>query len=215
MVRMLRLLNRLIFIATFGLAALLIAGVVLPMASTDMIARWVLRRPVERTWVPIERISPHLMHAVIGAEDQRFCEHWGVDFDALRDVIEEEEGPSRGASTITMQTVKNVYLWHGQSYVRKAIEIPLALVIDTMWGKRRVMEVYLNVAEWGVGVYGAEAAAQRYFKVSAANLTPAQAARLAAALPNPVLRSPATANRFVRRVSARMASGAALAGCLK
>ncbi|MGL4241118.1 MAG: monofunctional biosynthetic peptidoglycan transglycosylase [Beijerinckiaceae bacterium] len=213
--RMLRLINRIIFIAGFGLAALVIAGMILPMASTDMIARWILRRPVERSWVPLDRISPHLVHAVIGAEDQRFCQHWGVDFDALRDVIEEEEGPSRGASTITMQTVKNVYLWHGPSYIRKAIEIPMALVVDTLWGKRRVMEVYLNVAEWGAGLYGAEAAAQRYFKVPAANLTPAQAARLAAALPNPLTRSPAAPNRFVRRVSGRMASGAALAGCVK
>jgi monofunctional glycosyltransferase len=212
---MLRLINRIIFVAGFGAAALIIAGMVLPVPSTDMLARWVLRRPVERDWVGIDRISPHLVHAVVGAEDQRFCQHWGVDFNALKDVMEDDEGPSRGASTITMQTVKNVYLWHGQSYVRKAIEIPLALVIDTLWGKRRVMEVYLNVAEWGDGVYGAEAAARRYFKVAAADLTPAQAARLAAALPNPILRSPATPNRFVRRVSGRMASGAALAACVK
>jgi monofunctional biosynthetic peptidoglycan transglycosylase len=212
---MLRLINRIIFVAGFGLAALLIAGTILPMASTDMIGRWLLRRPVDRQWVPLDRISPHLVHAVIGSEDQRFCQHWGVDFDALREVMEDDEGPSRGASTVTMQTVKNVYLWHGQSYVRKAIEIPVALIIDTLWGKRRVMEVYLNVAEWGDGVYGAEAAAQRYFKVPAANLTPTQAARLAAALPNPQLRSPATPNRFLRRVTGRMADGAALAGCVK
>ncbi len=210
-----RIINRILFVTGFGAAALLIAGMVLPMPSTDMLARWVLRQPVERQWVPIERISPHLVNAVIGAEDQRFCQHWGVDFEALRDVIEEEEGPSRGASTVTMQTVKNVYLWHGQSYIRKAIEIPLALVVDTLWGKRRVMEVYLNVAEFGAGLYGAEAAAQRYFRTSAANLTPAQAVRLAAALPNPIVRSPATPNRFTRRVASRMATGASLAGCVK
>jgi monofunctional biosynthetic peptidoglycan transglycosylase len=137
-----------------------------------------------------------------------------VDFDALREVIEDDEGPSRGASTITMQTVKNVYLWHGPSYVRKTIEIPLALVVDTLWGKRRVMEVYLNVAEWGPGVFGAEAAARRYFNVSAAQLTPAQAARLAAALPNPVARTPARPSRFASRVAARMGDGKALAGCV-
>jgi monofunctional biosynthetic peptidoglycan transglycosylase len=212
---MLKLINRVIFAATFGVAALLIAGMVLPMASTEMILRWLLRRPVDRQWVAIDRVSPNLIHAVIGAEDQRFCQHWGVDFDALRDVIEDDEGPSRGASTITMQTVKNVYLWHGQSYIRKAIEIPLALVIDTLWGKRRVMEVYLNVAEWGVGIYGAEAAARHYFKVPAASLTPAQAARLAAALPNPVTRTPTRSSRYALRVAGKIGEGAALAGCVK
>jgi monofunctional glycosyltransferase len=212
---MLKLLNRLFFALTFGIAALLIAGMVLPMPSTLMLTRHVLGRSVDRQWVPIERISPHLVNAVVGSEDQRFCQHWGVDFGALREVIEDEDGPSRGASTITMQTVKNVYLWHGQSYVRKAIEIPLALVVDTLWGKRRVMEVYLNVAEWGLGVYGAEAAARRYFNVGVANLTPQQAARLAAALPNPYLRSPERASRFAARAAARIESGRTLAGCVK
>jgi monofunctional glycosyltransferase len=212
---MLRLLNRIMFLTAFSAALLLIAGMVLPMPSTLMLARWALFRPVERTWVPIERISPRLVHAIVGTEDQRFCQHWGVDFDALKEVMEDDEGPSRGASTITMQTVKNVYLWHGQSYVRKAIEIPLALTVDVLWGKRRVMEVYLNVAEWGPGLFGAEAAAQSYFKISAAQLTPAQAARLAAALPNPVTRSPAAPTRHSRRVSARMGDGAALADCVK
>jgi monofunctional glycosyltransferase len=211
---MMRLLNRIIFICGFGAVALLLAGMLLPMPSTLMLARWITREPVIRDWTPIERISPHLVNAIIGAEDQRFCQHWGVDFDALREVIEDEEGPSRGASTITMQTVKNVYLWHGPSYVRKAIEIPLALTVDTLWGKRRVMEVYLNVAEWGPGVFGAEAAARRYFNISAAQLTPAQAARLAAALPNPVTRTPARSSRFASRVAARMGDGKALAGCV-
>jgi monofunctional glycosyltransferase len=212
---MLRLLNRIIFIVAFGAAALIVAGWMLPVPSTLMLGRWATFQPVQRDWTPIERISPHLVHAVIGTEDQRFCEHWGVDFDALREVMEDEEGPSRGASTITMQTVKNVYLWPGQSYVRKAIEIPLALVVDTLWGKRRVMEVYLNVAEWGPGVFGAEAAAQNYFKTPAERLSPAQAARLAAALPNPVTRSPANPNRFARRVAGRIGAGAALADCVK
>jgi monofunctional glycosyltransferase len=212
---MLRMLNRLIFIAGFGAAALLIAGMILPMPSTLMLARYATGNSVDRQWTPLERISPHLVNAVVGAEDQRFCQHWGVDFDALRDVLEDEEGPSRGASTLTMQTVKNVYLWHGPSYVRKAIEIPLALVVDTLWGKRRVMEVYLNVAEWGPGVFGAEAAARSYFKVGAEQLTPAQAARLAAALPNPVTRAPTAATRHSRRVAGRMGDGAALAGCVK
>jgi monofunctional glycosyltransferase len=210
-----RVINRILFLAGFGVAALLVAGMILPMPSTLMLARYVLQRPVERQWVPLERISPHLVNAVIGAEDQRFCQHWGVDFDALRDVLQDDDGPSRGASTLTMQTVKNVYLWHGPSYLRKAIEIPLALVVDTLWGKRRVMEVYLNVAEWGPGVFGAEAAARSYFRVAAADLTPAQAARLAAALPNPVVRAPTRPTSHSRRVANRMDDGAALAGCVK
>jgi monofunctional biosynthetic peptidoglycan transglycosylase len=210
-----RWINRILFTIGFLAAAALLAGMVLPVPSTLMLARWALLRPVERAWVPLERISPHLVHAVVAAEDQRFCLHRGVDFAALREVIDEEDGPSRGASTITMQTVKNVYLWHGQSYVRKAIEIPLALAVDTLWGKRRVMEVYLNVAEWGLGLYGAEAAARRYFGVSAAALSPQQAARLAAALPNPFLRSPGRASRHAQRALARMPGGAALSGCVK
>jgi monofunctional glycosyltransferase len=212
---MLRMLNRLIFVAGFGAAALLIAGMILPMPSTLMLARYATGQPVDRQWVPLEAISPNLINAVVGAEDQLFCKHWGVDFDALREVLEDDEGPSRGASTLTMQTVKNVYLWHGASYIRKAIEIPLALAVDTLWGKRRVMEVYLNVAEWGPGVFGAEAAARSYFKVGAAQLTPAQAARLAAALPNPVTRAPTASTRHSRRVAGRMGDGAALAGCVK
>lgn len=210
-----RVINRMLFATGFGVAALLLAGMVLPMPSTLMLTRHVLFRPVDRQWVPLERISPHLVNAVIGAEDQRFCQHRGVDFEALREVMADDEGPSRGASTLTMQTVKNVYLWHGPSYVRKGIEIPLALVVDTLWGKRRVMEVYLNVAEWGLGLYGAEAAARRYFRVSAAELTPAQAAQLAAALPNPFLRAPRGSTPHSRRVASRMNQGAALAGCVK
>jgi monofunctional glycosyltransferase len=210
-----RIINRILFVGGFGAAMLFIAGMVLPVPSTLMLKRHVLGQPVDRRWVPLERISPHLVNAVVGAEDQRFCEHWGVDFEALRDVLEDEDGPSRGASTLTMQTVKNVYLWHGSSYIRKAIEIPLSLVVDMLWGKRRVMEVYLNVAEWGPGVFGAEAAAQSYFKVGASQLTPAQAARLAAALPNPVTRAPTAATRHSRRVASRMGDGAALAGCVK
>jgi monofunctional glycosyltransferase len=210
-----RIINRILFLTGFGAAALVLAGMILPMPSTLMLGRWVTRQPVDRHWVPLERISLHLVNAIVGAEDQRFCMHWGVDFEALRDVLEDDEGPSRGASTLTMQTVKNVYLWHGASYIRKAIEIPLALVVDTLWGKRRVMEVYLNVAEWGPGVFGAEAAARSYFKVAAAELTPAQAARLAAALPNPVTRAPTGPTRHSRRVAGRMGDGAALAGCVR
>jgi len=156
--------------------------------------------------------------AVIAAEDQRFCQHHGVDFGALREVLADEDGPSRGGSTISMQTVKNVFLWHGRSYVRKALEMPLALGADLIWSKRRVMEVYLNVAEFGDGLFGAEAAARHYFGRPAAQLSRAQAAALAASLPNPRLRNPdapssrARTNSF--RIQQRMRNLGGRADCV-
>lgn len=175
-----------------------------PVPSTLMLARWLTFRPVERQWVPLTQISPNLIRAVIASEDQRFCSHAGVDWIELNSVLEDEDGPSRGASTLTMQTAKNVFLWPGRSYIRKALEIPLALAIDLTWPKQRVMEVYLNVAEWGEGLFGAEAAAQYYFRKPAARLNPAEAARLAGALPNPRLRNPARPSRALQAASGRV-----------
>jgi monofunctional glycosyltransferase len=212
---MLRILIRLIALCALAGLALVAAGGFLPLPSTLMLGRWILLKPVDRQWQPLERISKHLVHAVIASEDQRFCQHGGVDFDALREVMDDEDGPGRGASTITMQTVKNMYLWPGRSYIRKGIEIPLALGVDLLWGKRRVMEVYLNAAEFGDGVFGAEAAARRTFGIGAADLTPAQAARLAAALPNPLVRSPTSPSRHSRRVLGRLGDGAALSSCVR
>ena len=175
-----------------------------PVPSTLMLGRWLTLQPVERQWVPLEQISPALIRAVIAAEDQRFCSHGGVDWVELNAVLDDEDGPSRGASTLTMQTAKNVFLWPGRSYIRKGMEIPLAMAIDLAWPKQRVIEVYLNVAEWGDGRYGAEAAAQRYFGKPAARLTPAEAARLAGALPNPILRDPAKPSRALQSASGRI-----------
>ena len=175
-----------------------------PVPSTLMLGRWLTLQPVERQWVPLEQISPALIRAVIAAEDQRFCSHGGVDWVELNAVLDDEDGPSRGASTLTMQTAKNVFLWPGRSYIRKGMEIPLAMAIDLAWPKQRVIEVYLNVAEWGDGLYGAEAAAQRYFGKPAARLTPAEAARLAGALPNPILRDPAKPSRALQSASGRI-----------
>ncbi|UZF90323.1 monofunctional biosynthetic peptidoglycan transglycosylase [Bosea sp. NBC_00550] len=191
----------------FWLLLILIAAIVLyrfvPAPSTLMLGRWLTLRSVEREWVPLAQISPNLIRAVIASEDQRFCSHRGVDWIELNAVMEDEDGPSRGASTLTMQTAKNVFLWPGRSYIRKGLEIPLAMAIDFAWGKPRVIEVYLNVAEWGEGLFGAEAAAQRYFGKPAARLTTAEAARLAAALPNPLLRDPAKPNRALQSAAAR------------
>ncbi|WP_246733162.1 monofunctional biosynthetic peptidoglycan transglycosylase [Methylobacterium sp. BTF04] len=187
--------------------------------STLMLGRWLTLRPVERDPVGLSAISPHLVQAVIASEDQRYCLHNGVDWSALRDVVDDDEGPSRGASTISMQTVKNVFLWPGRSFIRKALEIPLALVADALWGKRRMMEIYLNVAEWGDGVFGAEAAARRWFGKSARDLTRGEAALLAAVLPNPIQRNPALPSRGVRaaagRIQARTNGVTGLMGCLR
>jgi monofunctional biosynthetic peptidoglycan transglycosylase len=208
-------------LTTLLLVGLTLAYAVLPPLSTLMLSRHVMREPVDRRYVPLNQISPHLVRAVVASEDQRFCSHSGVDWEALREVIEEAEddGPSRGASTITMQTAKNLFLWHGRSYVRKGLELPLALVLDLLWSKPRVMEVYLNIAEWGEGVFGAEAAAQRAFGKSAAALTPREAALLAAALPNPLKRPSARPTRFhaaaARRISARAEQMGAYVSCLK
>ncbi len=203
----LRLLHAL-WLALLALPVLLLVAIPLyafvPVPSTLMLGRWLTLQPVERRWVPLAEISPHLIRAVIAAEDQRYCSHRGVDWVELNAVMEDEDGPSRGASTLTMQTAKNVFLWPGRSYVRKALEIPLALAIDRAWGKPRVIEVYLNVAEWGEGLYGAEAAAQRSFGKPAARLSPAEAARLAAALPNPLLRDPARPSRGLQAGAARI-----------
>ncbi len=210
-----------------GLALLaIVAGLIVlwrsaPPVSTLMLARWATFRSVDRAYVPLSRISPLLIAAVITSEDGQFCRHHGVDWGALNEVISDadEDGPSRGASTITMQTAKNLFLWPQRSSIRKALEIPLALVIDRVWGKKRVLEVYLNIAEWGDGLFGAEAAARRYFRKSAADLTQREASLLATALPNPILRDPSQPKRRQLVLAAINASRVAAAeghlGCVR
>jgi monofunctional biosynthetic peptidoglycan transglycosylase len=192
-----------------------------PPVSTLMLGRWLTLQPVERTFVRLDEISPNLSLAVLASEDSRFCEHNGVDWDALRDVVEaaDGDGPSRGASTIPMQVAKNLFLWPSRSYVRKGLELPVALYLNMIWSKRQMMEAYLNIAEWGEGVFGAEAAAQKYFGKSARNLTGREAALLARALPNPLARNPARPRPGHRalagQLQARMAAAAPFSGCLK
>lgn len=186
------------------LLGLLVAYRFVPPVSTLMLARWATLRPVQRVWMPIEKISPNLVAAVLMSEDARFCSHNGVDWGALQEVIADadEDGPSRGASTIAMQTAKNLFLWPSRSVVRKGMELPLALAIDAGWPKRRVIEVYLNIAEWGPdGVFGAEAASQRSFGKPAAALTAREAALLATALPNPIKRDAAKPGRGHARLA--------------
>lgn len=203
-----------------GLGALILVLMLLyrlvdPPVSTLMIGNALLGRSIEQQWVPLEQISPNLIKAVIMSEDGRYCEHWGVDWTAMRAAWRKGR---RGASTIPMQTVKNLFLWPGRSYVRKVIELPLAHVSGLVWGKRRTLELYLNVAEWGPGIYGAEAAARHHFKRSAADLTPYQAALLAASLPNPLKRkanAPNSQTKFhAAKVSRRMAGAEAYIACV-
>ncbi|MXN64984.1 monofunctional biosynthetic peptidoglycan transglycosylase [Stappia sp. GBMRC 2046] len=173
---------------------LTIVYAVVPPVSTLMLARYASFLWVERTYVPLESISPHLIRSVVASEDAKFCIHNGVDWEALGTQIEalgEGESP-RGASTITMQLAKNLFLWNDRSYVRKGLELPLALMIDAILPKRRILELYLNVAEWGEGIFGAEAASQAWFGKPASKLTAREAARLATALPSPLTRNPAS-----------------------
>ncbi|WP_414148023.1 monofunctional biosynthetic peptidoglycan transglycosylase [Erwinia sp. BNK-24-b] len=137
-------------------------------------------------WVSMDRIAPWMPLAVIASEDQKFPTHWGFDVQAIQSVLENEGGGGRGASTLSQQTAKNVFLWDGRSWVRKGLEAGLTVGIETVWTKRRILTVYLNVAEFGPGVFGVEAASQRYFHKPASRLTMAEAALLAAVLPNPI-----------------------------
>jgi monofunctional biosynthetic peptidoglycan transglycosylase len=162
---------------------------------------------VQHHWVPMEAISPNLQRAVVAAEDANFCLHWGFDLNAIRDVI--EAGEARGASTISQQTVKNAFLWQTRSWLRKALEAVMTPVMEAIWPKRRVLEVYLNVVEFDEGVFGAEAAARHHFGRSAADLTLRQASLLAAVLPAPQQRSAGRPSDWVSRRASAIADGAA------
>lgn len=159
-----------------------------PVPRTILMAqRAIAGETLRQDWTPIEGISPHLPRSIMGGEDSRFCEHPGVDLDAIRSAISDnaEGGRRRGGSTISQQAAKNVFLWNGGGYARKAVEAWFASYINIVWGKRRTMEIYLNVAEWGDGIFGAEAAAQARFGKPAKDLTRREAALLAAVLPSP------------------------------
>lgn len=155
---------------------------------------------VQQQWVELSDISPWMPLAVVASEDQRFPDHWGVDFSAIRKALTEYQSGEglRGASTITQQTVKNLFLWSGRSFVRKTLEAGLALTLDGLWPKRRILEVYLNIAEFGRGIYGVEAASRFYFGISAHQLSAGQAAQLAAVLPNPKVLSVSSPSPYVR-----------------
>jgi monofunctional glycosyltransferase len=172
--------------------------------STLMAWRWLKGAPVSRQWIDFSAISPALPRSVVASEDAKFCSHRGIDWDALRDVIDDaEDGEvTRGGSTITQQVAKNLFLWPGRSVVRKGLEIPLAMWIDLVLGKQRILEIYLNIAELGPsGQFGAEAGATYAFGRSASALPPREAALLAAILPNPVRRSARNPGPGIRRLA--------------
>lgn len=202
-----------------GLTLLYALPLVHPI-STLMLKDAVTLAGYDRRWVAIDDIAPVLRHSVIMSEDGQYCAHHGVDLRELKGVIDGAlSGEStRGASTIPMQTAKNLFLWHGRSFVRKGLELPLAVYMDAVLSKKRMMEIYLNVAEWAPGVYGAEAAARHHFGRSAKDLTRRQAALLAVTLPNPAARNPgkpsAGLNRLAARIERRAAQSGAYVACV-
>jgi monofunctional glycosyltransferase len=154
---------------------------------------------LEKSWVKIEDISPNMIRAVIAAEDNRFVAHWGIDTKAIKEAIEHNKNgnTTHGASTISQQTAKNVFLWPSRTFVRKGLEFYFTMLIEGIWGKKRIMEVYLNVIETGSGIYGVEKAAEKYFHSNCQNLTDSQAAIIAAALPSPQKYNPANPGKYL------------------
>ena len=188
-------------------AAVILGSVVNPPVTAYMIGEKRRLGTIDHEWVPLREVAPVMARAVVAAEDANFCEHWGFDLKAIKLAI--AEGSSRGASTLSQQTVKNVYLWHGRTWVRKALEAGITPIVEAVWSKRRIIEVYLNVAEFDEGVFGVEAAARHYFKVGPEALTARQASQLAAVLPSPKTRSASRPTKYLNKRAAQIRSGAA------
>jgi monofunctional glycosyltransferase len=200
-------LRRIVRIVVFLLILpyILIFAYLLPVrpVSTLMIADLATFQGYSRQWVGLDDVAPVLVQSVMMSEDGQFCFHDGVDWEQMRGVVDDalDGEATRGASTIPMQTVKNLFLWNGRSFLRKALELPLALAADAVWSKRRIMELYLNIAEWGPGIYGIEAASQHYFNIPASKLSRREAAYLAVSLPNPIERNAAKPSSGMRRLA--------------
>lgn len=210
------------FVAWFAAVIVSIAAFryVDPPSSNLMLLQRLSGEVLVQKWLPIERMPAQVIRAIVVSEDGRFCEHGGIDLKAIEVAIETaKDGTPRGASTITMQVAKNLYLWPSKSYVRKALEVPITLAIEAMWSKRRIFEVYANIAEWGPGVFGIEAAAGYHFGKSAGRLSEREAALLAVALPNPVTRDagdpgPGT-ERLANTIQSRMRAQSRAAACIE
>lgn len=219
---MIRLVLRVVLVlAAIPLLLAVLYNVINPV-STLMIGRWITGERVERVWTPIEKMSPALVRTVIASEDASFCQNIGIDLAELRQAIEKADDleDTRGASTIPMQIAKNLFLWPGRDFIRKAIEMPLAIWLDLVVSKRRLIEIYLNIAEWGPnGEFGVEAAARRAFGIPAAQVDTRQAALLAVMLPNPHRRDAGNPTAGVQRLAARLQArvpkeGPELVACL-
>lgn len=182
-------------------------GVLNPQRTLYMMQEKARLGSLDHHWVDFERIAPVMARSLVAAEDANFCTHWGFDMKAIRAAL--DEGGQRGASTISQQVVKNLYLWHGRTWTRKALEAALTPVIELVWSKRRILELYLNIVEFDEGVFGIEAAARHYFGVGPDKLTPMQAALLAAILPDPKDRSASRPSAFVSKRARQIADGAA------
>lgn len=188
------------------LAWVLLLSVVNPPRNLYMRSEAARLGDIAQDWADWDDIAPVMARSIVAAEDANFCLHWGFDMAAIRQAL--DQGGTRGASTISQQVVKNVFLWQGRSWMRKALEAMLTPVVETLWSKRRILEVYMNIAEFDEGVFGVAAAADRYFGVSPDRLTPVQAARLAMVLPDPKGRSAARPSDWQRRRTAAIMDGA-------
>lgn len=200
------------------LPALILVYRFVPVPVTPlMVLREIAGAGLKKEWVGYDALSPNLRRAVIASEDARFCTHHGFDFRAMEQTWDDHEAGERlrGASTITQQTAKNLILWPGHDWVRKVIEIYPTVLLELLWPKRRILQTYLNIIEWGPGIYGAEAAAETYFRASARTLTPREAALMAAVLPNPRRWSPARPTAYIERRAAMILArmGAAPQNC--
>jgi monofunctional biosynthetic peptidoglycan transglycosylase len=198
----------------FSIAEVLLVRFINPPFTTSMVYNWLCSKPnanrerlwPEQSWRPIHVVSLHLIRAVQAGEDQKFVVHYGFDFEELNHALNDLRTGKRvrGASTISMQAARTVFLWPSRSFVRKFLEAYYTLLLEVLWDKRRILEVYLNTVDWGIGIVGAEAAAQKYFHVSASSLSPSQAALLAAILPAPHTWSPLDPSEFVRERQRRI-----------
>ena len=190
-----------VFFVTGSVLWVLVYRFVPPPVTITMLGDLANGRGIAKDWMGLSRIDPNMARAAIGAEDGNFCRHHGFDFRAIEQAMQRNERGRRlrGGSTISQQTAKNAFLWQGRSYLRKGLEAWFTLLIEGIWGKRRIMEVYLNIAETGIGTYGANAGAMRYFHHDASRLCPAEAARIAAILPQPKKRGAVDPKGFTRR----------------
>lgn len=196
-----------LLLAAFFVLGIVGYAVINPPTTPYILSEKMRLGEVDRAWVDLDEVAPIMARSIVAAEDANFCAHWGFDMRAIRAAI--EDGGGRGASTLTQQVVKNVYLWHGRSWPRKALEAMITPAVELAWSKRRIVEVYLNVAEFDEGVFGIEAASRHYFGIGPEALSAVQAARLAALLPNPKERSASRPSAFVRKRAQSILDGAA------